>query len=306
MCPQHACCVAIARDRVTVGNMPSGTKATIIPMAKMKLSGRLTPATSTATAIPVRGPAHPTSSRARLSWMGERMRIKAPKVPMMKPTAVLINTARGPIVDPNALYNSLKEKRIFAAKEAEARRAVDALAAAAERFRETSGGYPRTLAELAGRPGLAIRGLMAGPPPVDDPEDARPYFRRLRDLRERLVAGGAPTALLRELSMGMSHDFEIAIQEGAAGDQDKLADESGLARGQDVGEPRPPGVTDEVQLLEPEFVADGGYFRHEARQHRIPFEVRHLVRVARTELVVHDHRPRCGDAGQRRGIEAAR
>jgi pyridoxal phosphate enzyme (YggS family) len=58
-------------------------------------------------------------------------------------------------------------------------------------------------------------GLMILPPFADDPEKARPWFRRLRDLRDRLVAAGAPAARLRELSMGMSHDFHVAIEEGA-------------------------------------------------------------------------------------------
>ena len=56
---------------------------------------------------------------------------------------------------------------------------------------------------------------MLLPPWFDDPELARPYFRRLRELRERLVEGGIEGSRLRELSMGMSHDFEVAIQEGA-------------------------------------------------------------------------------------------
>jgi uncharacterized pyridoxal phosphate-containing UPF0001 family protein len=56
---------------------------------------------------------------------------------------------------------------------------------------------------------------MLLPPFFDDPEATRPYFRRLRELRDSLLAEGAPPAMLRELSMGMSHDFEIAIAEGA-------------------------------------------------------------------------------------------
>jgi len=60
-----------------------------------------------------------------------------------------------------------------------------------------------------------LRGLMLLPPWSDDPEQARPYFRRLRAFRDRLVADGIDGAALRELSMGMSHDFEVAIQEGA-------------------------------------------------------------------------------------------
>ena len=60
-----------------------------------------------------------------------------------------------------------------------------------------------------------LRGLMLLPPWFDDPELARPYFRRLRDMRERLVEEGIDASRVRELSMGMSHDFEVAIQEGA-------------------------------------------------------------------------------------------
>ena len=60
-----------------------------------------------------------------------------------------------------------------------------------------------------------LRGLMLLPPWFDDPEQARPYFRRLRLLRDRLIENGVPESHLRDLSMGMSHDFEVAIQEGA-------------------------------------------------------------------------------------------
>ena len=60
-----------------------------------------------------------------------------------------------------------------------------------------------------------LRGLMLLPPLADNPEDARPWFARLRALRDDLVEGGADADGLRELSMGMSHDFEVAIQEGA-------------------------------------------------------------------------------------------
>jgi PLP dependent protein len=60
-----------------------------------------------------------------------------------------------------------------------------------------------------------IVGLMLLPPAVNDPEEVRPYFRSLRELRDRLVASGAEKAMLAELSMGMSHDFEIAVEEGS-------------------------------------------------------------------------------------------
>lgn len=58
-------------------------------------------------------------------------------------------------------------------------------------------------------------GLMLLPPAFDDPELARPYFRSLRDVRKRLISFGVPAAMLAELSMGMSHDFEVAVEEGA-------------------------------------------------------------------------------------------
>jgi pyridoxal phosphate enzyme (YggS family) len=60
-----------------------------------------------------------------------------------------------------------------------------------------------------------VVGLMVLPPATDNPDDARPYFAALRQLRDRYVTGGIPAAMLAELSMGMSHDFEVAIEEGA-------------------------------------------------------------------------------------------
>jgi pyridoxal phosphate enzyme (YggS family) len=60
-----------------------------------------------------------------------------------------------------------------------------------------------------------LTGLMLLPPLVDNPQDARPWFARLRGLRDELIAQGTPADRLRELSMGMSHDFEVAIEEGA-------------------------------------------------------------------------------------------
>ena len=60
-----------------------------------------------------------------------------------------------------------------------------------------------------------VTGLMTLPPVPDIPEDARPWFRQLRELRDRWLAEGVPAAMLGELSMGMSADFEVAVQEGA-------------------------------------------------------------------------------------------
>jgi pyridoxal phosphate enzyme (YggS family) len=62
---------------------------------------------------------------------------------------------------------------------------------------------------------VRVRGLMIVPPFPENPEDSRPWFRRLRELRDDLVNRGVPADRLAELSMGMSHDFEVAIEEGA-------------------------------------------------------------------------------------------
>jgi len=60
-----------------------------------------------------------------------------------------------------------------------------------------------------------VVGLMLLPPAVEDPNQARPYFQELRALRDRLVAQGVDPFMVAELSMGMSHDFEVAVEEGS-------------------------------------------------------------------------------------------
>lgn len=62
---------------------------------------------------------------------------------------------------------------------------------------------------------VRLTGLMLLPPWNEDQEQTRPWFARLRDLRDEWIAGGVPRDALRDLSMGMSHDFEAAIEEGA-------------------------------------------------------------------------------------------
>jgi len=62
---------------------------------------------------------------------------------------------------------------------------------------------------------LTIRGLMTVPPHTEDPEGARPYFRQLRALRDLIAARRLPAVSTDILSMGMSHDFEVAIEEGS-------------------------------------------------------------------------------------------
>jgi len=73
---------------------------------------------------------------------------------------------------------------------------------------------PRLVKAIVRLPHLELRGLMGVPRYFDDPEEARPHFRRLRELRDA-VRAQMGTGVLPVLSMGMSHDFEIAIEEGA-------------------------------------------------------------------------------------------
>ena len=89
------------------------------------------------------------------------------------------------------------------------------LAGEATKFGAPPGEVPRLFDAAAACRAARIVGLMTLPPIPDTPEGARPWFRRLRDLRDEWLASGVPAPMLRELSMGMSGDFEVAIQEGA-------------------------------------------------------------------------------------------
>ncbi|HET7871937.1 MAG TPA: YggS family pyridoxal phosphate-dependent enzyme [Terriglobales bacterium] len=87
---------------------------------------------------------------------------------------------------------------------------------------ETKSGIPLDSPELdellraaAGFRQVQVRGLMAIPPHTDDPAAARPYFRLLRDLRDRIAQRKLPGVAMSVLSIGMSHDFEVAIEEGS-------------------------------------------------------------------------------------------
>jgi len=79
----------------------------------------------------------------------------------------------------------------------------------------TEEGALHLVTAIAGLPNLMVRGLMAMPPFFDDPEAARPYFRELKRLAGLIAAEGISGVEMKELSMGMSGDFEAAIQEGA-------------------------------------------------------------------------------------------
>lgn len=82
-----------------------------------------------------------------------------------------------------------------------------------------SGVTPADVGELVGIVSqcsrLRLRGLMTLPPFFDNPERVRPFFSRLRELRDQLQATGGFGEHKGELSMGMSHDFQVAIEEGA-------------------------------------------------------------------------------------------
>ena len=73
----------------------------------------------------------------------------------------------------------------------------------------------RLVREAAGLKHIRVLGLMTMPPLSNDPEDSRPYFRKLRDLAGAVRKEGIDGILMNELSMGMSGDFEVAIEEGA-------------------------------------------------------------------------------------------
>lgn len=81
----------------------------------------------------------------------------------------------------------------------------------------TKGGFTREQLEkdwklLSGYPGVEVRGLMTMPPLFENPEDARPYFRELREIRDRFAKS---TPSFDQLSMGTSSDYRIAAEEGA-------------------------------------------------------------------------------------------
>jgi len=85
---------------------------------------------------------------------------------------------------------------------------------------ETKRGVPHRdalalIREVSALENLSVQGLMTMPPWFDDPEQARPFFASLRELRDRVAREGFPRVEMRELSMGMSQDYEVAVEEGA-------------------------------------------------------------------------------------------
>jgi pyridoxal phosphate enzyme (YggS family) len=115
-------------------------------------------------------------------------------------------------VDSDALAEELSRRAV------EQERAVDVLVQVnVAREPQKHGASPEEAAAVVRRtaalPGLRLRGLMTIAPAVSDPDEVRPVFRALRELRDNLQ--GVLGAALHELSMGMSEDFEVAIEEGA-------------------------------------------------------------------------------------------
>jgi PLP dependent protein len=85
---------------------------------------------------------------------------------------------------------------------------------------KTKSGVPyeealRLVKDISSLDNISIQGLMTMAPWFDNPEDARPYFAALRELRDRIVDENINRAEMRELSMGMSGDYEVAVEEGA-------------------------------------------------------------------------------------------
>ena len=79
----------------------------------------------------------------------------------------------------------------------------------------TTAGLLNDIRQLAALPHIQVRGLMTIPPPTSQPHEARPFFRQLRQLRNRLAQEGYDGMAFDELSMGMTADYEVAIEEGA-------------------------------------------------------------------------------------------
>ena len=117
-------------------------------------------------------------------------------------------------VDSIELLQKLDQAAADAGAEVELLIQVD-LAGETTKFGVPPGEVPRLFDAAATCRAARVVGLMTLPPVPEAPEDARPWFSRLRDLRDTWLASGIPAPMLRELSMGMSTDFEVAVQEGA-------------------------------------------------------------------------------------------
>lgn len=121
------------------------------------------------------------------------------------------------------LIHSVDSLKLARALDKEARKndkAQDILVQVNISREETKSGIGETgavelVTQIAGLENIRVKGLMTMPPFFDAPEQARPYFRQLARLRDRIVEANIPGVCMQELSMGMTGDFEVAIAEGA-------------------------------------------------------------------------------------------
>lgn len=89
------------------------------------------------------------------------------------------------------------------------------LAGEATKYGVRPGDVPEIFEAAASCQAARVVGVMTLPPIPENPDDARPWFRQLQELRQGWLAAGVPPVMLRDVSMGMSGDFEVAVQEGA-------------------------------------------------------------------------------------------
>ena len=125
-----------------------------------------------------------------------------------------VTDQRGKLVDSAELLKRIDEAARDAQRSVKVLLQVD-LAREATKHGAPAGNVPAILAAARVCSSARVVGLMLLPPAVDEPEAARPHFRALTALRDALAAGGTDRSMLAELSMGMSHDFEVAVEEGA-------------------------------------------------------------------------------------------
>ena len=117
-------------------------------------------------------------------------------------------------VDSASLLRKIDEGAVAAGRRPRALVQVD-LAGEATKYGAAPDDLPGIFAAAAECAAVELVGLMLLPPAADDPNEARPWFRKLVAVRDGLLVSGVPAERLSELSMGMSHDFEVAIEEGA-------------------------------------------------------------------------------------------
>lgn len=116
--------------------------------------------------------------------------------------------------------DSVKVAAAISQEAVKAEKTVDALVEVNVSGEESKYGLPPAdvegvLREIAGLPAIRVVGLMTMAPLSDNPEDARPYFRQLRELKDRMNALKIGNISLKHLSMGMSQDYVVAVEEGA-------------------------------------------------------------------------------------------